>query len=246
MPVARDIINIAAPSARLNQRRHSSYSLNTRGLSRSPRAGFTLLEVLLALFILALVLSAVWSSYRDIFSLTKEGEGQARAYQSARAAMDILGRDLMALAPFRGHFVFSAASEVKGNKDYAHLFFSAKNRGNIWDEAQPAGINKVLYQVSKDSEGRNHLHRETALLPAVKDSKEQGFVVCEDVEALYLRFYDGEKKLHESWETAAPPGGKPGPLPRMVELELHLQEGETRPPRRFFTRFLLPLARDAP
>ncbi len=209
-------------------------------------AGFTLLEVLLALFILALVLSGVWSSYREIFSLAKEGGGTAKTYQSARAAMDILGRDMMALTPFRGNFVFSAAPEVRGGKDFSRLAFSAKNRGNVWDEAEPAGINKVLYQVIEDREGRSHLWRETEPMPAVKDSKGQGFVICEDVEAFSLRFYDSEKKREESWETAPPPGGKPAPLPRIVELELHLKEGDSRPPRRFSTSFMLPLAKETP
>lgn len=214
--------------------------------SLQPKQGFTLLEVLLAMFILALVLAGVWSSYREIFSLTKEGEGSAKAYQSARAALDILARDLMALTPFRGHVVFSAEPETRGGKEFSRVSFAAKNRGNVWDEATPAGINSVLYRVREDRDGRNHLYRETAPLPAIKDSKGQGFVICEDVEALYLRFYDSEKKIRDSWETAAPPGGKPGPLPRIVEVELHVKDGEKRPPRRFSTSLMLPLAGEAP
>lgn len=67
-------------------------SLNTR-VPTSPE-GFTLLEILLALSILATVLSTVFASYTGAFRLVSETEGQAEIYQMARIALERIVEDL--------------------------------------------------------------------------------------------------------------------------------------------------------
>ena len=56
--------------------------------------GFTLLEVLISIFILVTVLSTVFASYTGTFRIIDETESQAEAYQMARIAVQRIRQDL--------------------------------------------------------------------------------------------------------------------------------------------------------
>ncbi|MGD2127457.1 MAG: type II secretion system protein, partial [Desulfobacteraceae bacterium] len=58
------------------------------------RKGFTLLEILLAMFIFAIVLSTLYTAYTGTFRNVDETESQADIYRMARIALERIVEDL--------------------------------------------------------------------------------------------------------------------------------------------------------
>ncbi len=75
----------------------SDYTSSCRKLSRirgenSP--GFTLLEILIAMFIFAIVLSTIYTSYTGTFRILDETKEQTDIYRMARIALERMHEDL--------------------------------------------------------------------------------------------------------------------------------------------------------
>jgi prepilin-type N-terminal cleavage/methylation domain-containing protein len=68
--------------------------LCTWRLSGKKRSGFTLVEILLAVFIFAIVLSIIYTSYTATFRIIDETEYQADVYRMARVTLERLYEDL--------------------------------------------------------------------------------------------------------------------------------------------------------
>ena len=59
--------------------------------------GFTLIEVMVAVVILAMVSTVVWSSFRDTTTTKKNVEAQAVRYRTVRLALDRMAREIAAV-----------------------------------------------------------------------------------------------------------------------------------------------------
>ena len=81
--------------------------------------GFTLLELLVAVFISALVLTLVGTSFFQIINAKEKVEDQLELIHEARVVFSRIGKDLSSVYP-RGKVVNSAAS-------YPYIFFLATN-----------------------------------------------------------------------------------------------------------------------
>jgi len=64
-----------------------------------PQAGFTLLEVLIAVFLLALLLGTVYSAFFVIHDATSTTTGTVVRLQEARVTMDLMRREIEAAFP---------------------------------------------------------------------------------------------------------------------------------------------------
>jgi len=81
--------------------------------------GFTLLELLVAVFISALILTLVGTSFFQIINAKEKVEDQLELIHEARVVFSRIGKDLSSVYP-RGKVVNSAAS-------YPYIFFLATN-----------------------------------------------------------------------------------------------------------------------
>jgi len=76
--------------------------------------GFTLLEILIAIFLLALVVAMVLGPFTGIIAASREAERKVDLYQTARSLMDILAADIrgiFALPAEGGEVSFKASVE---------------------------------------------------------------------------------------------------------------------------------------
>lgn len=76
-------------------------TLNTRNLEPSGKAGFTLLELLISMTILALIFVAVLGAIQVGSKSWESGERRAEASQRTRALVDSLARELTMIYPLR-------------------------------------------------------------------------------------------------------------------------------------------------
>ena len=68
----------------------------------ASQRGFTLIEIMVAVFILGLVLSTVYAAYSGTMTLVREMEYENNVYKTARTALDRIMRDLSSVQPVGG------------------------------------------------------------------------------------------------------------------------------------------------
>ncbi len=85
--------------------------------------GFTLLEILIAIFILGIVLTTIYAAYSGTLTVIKELDDDSRAYQMARITLDRMSRDLSSLQRFGNVFVLQSEKSRIGNREFGSLYF---------------------------------------------------------------------------------------------------------------------------
>jgi general secretion pathway protein J len=198
-------------------------------------AGFTLIEVLVAVSIAAIVLTSVYGVFTGVSSAKIRLEADSEAYHRARIIFDRLGREIRGAVPIggtNGKGVFLAGLDGQG-EPFLELTTTAV--------AQPGegntGIALIHYGLAEDRErpqGKNVLMRsEHSALQSEATSASAGMMrLAPGIEQLQLRFYTGSDWRSE-WDASA------DGLPALVELSLAMIDSEGRS-HRFFSAFELP------
>ncbi|MFZ6047121.1 type II secretion system minor pseudopilin GspJ [Pseudomonas sp. CR3202] len=191
-------------------------------------AGFTLLELLIAIAIFALLALGTWrmlGTVLDSDEATREQEQQLRELVRAISAFERDVRQVIA-RPIRDAYGESRAAllgESQGDESSLEL-----TRGG-WRNptgAQRSRLQRVRWQLS----GERLERRYWTVLDQSQDSLPQVQNALEGVTALRLRYMDDSGDWQDSW----PPAGLPEEarldrLPRALELTLeHRRYGELR------------------
>ena len=109
--------------------------------------GFTLIEILIAVFILGIVLSTVYASYTGTFRIIRATETDAELYGMARTVLERMTRDIEATAPWKGAFTFTARPYYLGNREFTRLIFRSTAHIAFGEKEEPAGIAVIEYCV---------------------------------------------------------------------------------------------------
>jgi general secretion pathway protein J len=206
--------------------------------------GFTLIEILIAVFILGIVLTTVYASYTGTFRLIRATESDAELYGMARTVLERMGRDLEATAPWKGSFTFTARPYYLGNREFTRLIFRSSAHIAFGEKEEAAGIAVIEYGVEEGSEKPGYvltrsdsLHRD----PAKEAAPTGGYLLCDRIETLTYRFFDSAGKAYDSWDNGDEAQKKRAPV--MVEIRLGLvNEKDRERPFPFLTRVRLPLS----
>jgi general secretion pathway protein J len=207
--------------------------------------GFTLIEILIAVFILAIVLSTVYASYTGTFRTIRATETDAELYGMARTVLERMTRDLEAVAPWKGAFTFTARPYNLGDREFTRLIFRSTAHIAFSEKEEPAGIAVIEYGVEEGTEKEGYaLSRSDSLRrdPEKEEAPTGGFLLCDRVETLTYRFFDSAGKAHETWDNGDDEAQKKK-APAMVEIRLGLvNEKDREHPFPFMTRVRLPMS----
>lgn len=213
--------------------------------ARPSEEGFTLIEILIAVFILGIVLSTVFASYTGTFRMIRENETDAEIYSMARTVLERMARDLEAAAPWKGAFTFLAKPYNLGNREFTRLTFRSAAHVAFGEKEAPAGIAVIGYGVEEGAEKEGYtLFRSDSLRrdPVKEKTPAGGFLLCDRIETLTYRFYDGAGKEYETWDADGGGESQKKKAPAMVEIRLGLvNEKDREHPYPFMTRVRLPL-----
>ena len=216
--------------------------------------GFTLLEVLIAIFIFALVASAIFTAYTGTFRIIDESEARADICEMAGIALERISEDLASAYiantqqtpdtdkanPATVMFV-GEKKELMG-RSYGALKFLSLAHLSFSDEeavAKPAEI--VYYVAAKDGEGRLELYRsDTPLSHERPDEDSGGVLLCEGLLSIIFTYYDSQGEPHETWDSGG--GESKGKLPSRVSVFMELADS-TNPdtPYKFMTGVEIPM-----
>jgi prepilin-type N-terminal cleavage/methylation domain-containing protein len=217
---------------------------------QQPRSGFTLVEVMISIFILGLVMATVYVSYSGILKTSHQVEEEGSIYKMARTSMDRMIKDLSSLQTSSGTFDLRAEKKTLSKHDFYSLsFWSASHLvfGENEGTGRPA---EISYYVQED-EGGGSFSLWRSDLPGAKTSLGKntgiGFVICQNVDSWSLKFYDSTGEELDSWNSSSSSAEQNGTLPAAVKIELALVNlNDKEKPYKFMTKVFLPVKKQTP
>lgn len=126
-----------------------------RGTPPRRLRGFTLAEILIAVFILSMVMAVILGTFTGVISSSREAETRSELYQTGRALMDLITTDIRCLFPqrtpegkhfFRGETVSLDGTETSG------MSFVTTNTLTMGKAHDPF-LSAVSYRLEKDPDG---------------------------------------------------------------------------------------------
>jgi general secretion pathway protein J len=195
---------------------------------RSSQAGFTLIEVTLALAILAFLTTIMWGSFSQTATNKRAIEAAQDRMHTVRVALFRMAREIE-MAYKSGHENPGAIEKrtffvgtSKGDVD--ELSFSTFAHQRLRAGLAEGDTSVVTYSGERDPDDRrvlNLMRRETRRLQA-EDPKTiagESYVLCPDVARVKFAYYDYKKKEWESdWSTLNASGNQY--LPTHVRITL--------------------------
>jgi general secretion pathway protein J len=194
--------------------------------------GFTLIEVMVAVGILAMVTTLVWGSFKQTFRTKTAVEAQSARYRTVRLALERMSREIsMAYLsqneiPQTDHRTLFSGKR-KGNTD--ELRFSYFGHQRLYQDANEADTAQVVYYADRnyyDSRKTDLYRRETRRLQYLKaeDQPNEVDVVCDDIIAFRLDYWDArDKQWREEWVTDSA-DGQLDRLPGRVRITLTVRD----------------------
>jgi len=214
--------------------------------------GFTLLEILIAIFIFSVVVTTIFGSFNFIFSTTGAFDSGIDVYESARNCLNRMTIDLQAAyvsqppaftppgfdaapEPYR----FSGETDTVGAASFSRLRFSSQAHISF-EKSRQEGIAEIVYYVQPGENGTFTLRRSDALYP-YPPFREKGTdpVLCENLKSLKFTYYDVEGNDHDDWDSDS--DDFKYATPRAVGIQLELGIGSFS--QQFATLVALPAYR---
>ncbi len=207
------------------------------------RAGFTLLELLLALSIAAVVAAGVYGVVRGGVDAQRAGEDATRTLQIARVALCRIASSLrcafVSQGKLRGAFV--GEDESDGDSDLDSLSFVADNHEPREDENGECDLVKLEYYIDTDesTDERGLVESASSVVVSDEDAEPDVIEIAPEIRSLNFRYYDGEE-WQDEWDSTTSVV-----LPRGVEIVIAVavhEDDEASQWKRFKMVVALPAA----
>jgi general secretion pathway protein J len=196
-------------------------------------SGFTLFEILMAIFIFSILITAVFNSFHSISSSAEALQRQDAYYEMGHAAVSQMIKDLESVYvtrlstyktpglertpdPYR---VFGERSSLAGEQFSKLQFSSFEHIAINGDDSK--GIAQIVYYGHKVGANQFVLRRWDYLRPP-ESFKESGDdpVLCEKLKSLRFRYYDAAGEIHDQWDSDT--ADFDNATPRAVEIKLEI------------------------
>ena len=214
---------------------------------RKPRAGFTVIEVLLSVMIVGLVLTIVYSAFRAGSRACQFGSERAQIFHTARIAMqDIIGsiENLEYGTNKYYAFIGKSGSAIAPNGESVEddeLEFATSTLPTWRDGRWQAGLARVRYVISRGRTSRIGQEHDVTLEKWVTDIEDEQFddayvdELSDAIVGIDFAYLD-ENDYDETWDTDVKDH-----LPQVVEITMYVRENDVIHPLR--TAALIPTMR---
>jgi general secretion pathway protein J len=236
---------------------------------RGAAAGFTLLEIMLAVGLLGVVIAIVYGVFARTLAAKEHTEARAAETATARSILNRIERDLLAALPGKSspvprpsptpgvglpkaveQYLFVSRNRTDGGAPFDELSFSALVRRPAGIALSAADLAVIRYFVEADPANpeRKVLFRETtyslsgAIFDPENPNPDSTVRLLDGIAALEFRFFDGREWVQE-WDSEDRRNF--GPAPQAVEISLALRSDRNEP-EVFRTAVDLPIVRAAP
>ena len=222
--------------------------------SQYRAAGFTLMEILIAIAILAIVVTTALASFNAVFSTTEVLDDSANLYEMAHTCMKRIVADLTSMHisqrplykppefdqppdPYR----LLATTEETGGTGFAQNLRFTSRAHLPFEKSSREGIAEIIYYLQATDNGYLKLKRADNNYPyPVFEQKGSDPVLCKYVKSLSFKFFDTDGIEFDVWDSDSDEFGYATPIAIAVKLELaNKSEAHT-----FETMVPLPLFRE--
>lgn len=198
-----------------------------------PATGFTLIEILLAFLILAIVLTTLMTSFNAVFSTTDALENSSKYYDMAKNCLNRMILDLDAVyvpqppfykkpefdAPPDPYRIVGSMNDISGI-GFASLRFTSSAHIAVDQSGRP-GIAEIVYYVQAKPDGQLVLKRGDQLYPYPPFEVRAGDpVLCQRVKSLAFKYYDAEGAESEVWDSDSRENDYATPAAIGIQLEI--------------------------
>ena len=200
---------------------------------RHPNSGFTLLEVVIAIFIFSVIVTTIFGSYNSVFTGAEIINERVSSYETARTCLNRMIFDLesihVSLPPRYAPPDFNGLPDpyrIVGSIDNvqtvsfpklrftstAHVSFGGKTESHIAE---------VVYYVQATDNEHYLLRRADSLYPYEEfEENANDPVLCENLKSLTFNYYDREGTKYEMWDSESDDFGFATPAAIGITLEL--------------------------
>jgi general secretion pathway protein J len=201
--------------------------------SRQPDSGFTLLEILIAIFIFAILVTTIFGSYNSVFTGAEEINQGVTSYEMARNCLNRMIFDLesihLSLPPqyappdFNGlpdpYRIVGDTNNVQ-NISFPKLRFTSTAHVSFGGKTE-SHIAEIVYYVQATDNDNYLLRRADKIYPYEEFEENSGDpVLCENLKSLTFKYYDREGTEYDLWDSDAEDFGYATPAAIGIKLEL--------------------------
>ncbi|MGA8179309.1 MAG: type II secretion system protein GspJ [Desulfobacterales bacterium] len=198
--------------------------------------GFTLLEIMIAIFIFAVVITTIFTSYSSVSSGNKIIDQDTASYEMATNCLNRMVMDLKSIhltlapgytpsalgEPPEMYRIVGEINNIQGTEfpklrftSLSHISFGEKNE---------SGIAEIVYYIQASDDGNFVLKRADKLYPYGKFEEKPGDpILCRDVKSLTIKYYDSDGNDYDQWDSDSEDAGYS--TPRAIDIKLELAEG---------------------
>ena len=207
-----------------------------RGGSLSKK-GFTLLEILIAIFIFAIVITTIFGSFNFVFGKIDSIEEGMAAYEMGKDCLNRMTIDLESLYILQPPaFKISGSDDTEdpfrlvgeianiGGEDVGKLRFTAL--AHIPLDRQPRdGVAEITYYVTEGRDGNRVLRRSDRLDFIDPPGELSGDpILCDKVKSLTFTYIDAEGTERETWDSDSADVDYATPRAIRIKLEIGTEE----------------------
>ena len=222
-------------------------------VARRRDRGFTLLEIMVAIFIFAVIVTTIFTSYSTLLSGYETSDQGTAPYEMAKNCLNRMIVDLESIhvtlppgysPPVLGeppelYRIVGDIFDIQGTAfprlrftSLAHLSFGGKTE---------KGIAEIVYYVQASGDGNYVLKRADSLYPYETFEEKAGDpVLCTDVKSLTFKYYDQEGTAYDLWDSDDEDFGYS--TPKAIGINIELADGSNS--LWFKTMITLPLYRE--
>ena len=216
------------------------------------KKGFTLLEVLVALFILTLVISLVYGSFQGVFSNADHIQAVGDLYEMGTNCLNRITADLESIHVLTHPrykppdiddepdiFRIVGTLDSMDGTTFSQLRFTTMAHLQL-NQSPYSGIAQVVYYIQEDETRGNVLRRSDHLFP-YPDVEPRGDdpVLCENVKTFELKYVSSDGEEKEEWNSDSDDVKYSTP----VSISIRLAVGDDESPQEFTTAVALPVVR---
>ena len=210
--------------------------------------GFTLIEVLIAIFILGIVLSTVYMAYTATFRMVRISEYEKDIYDMGRTTLTRMSQDINATIPYGGIYEWTTRRTAFGRRAFPRICFTSNINLDLDDRSRPAGVSTIDYFVDEDTKTggfvlfRSESIRSDKAPDDIRDLRKSAFPVCKHIHSIVYTFHDFKGKDYETWDSITENAEiQKNRAPVLITLELNLVNPENEGhPYKFMTKIYLP------
>jgi type II secretion system protein J len=204
-------------------------------LQRKDLRGFTLLEVLVSVAILAIIMAAVYSAYTTNVEAIQMARENGQVQQTARIVLDRMTKDLQsAISELRGpsdkiRLGLIGKTEEREGKRLDRIDFTTLAHLVLDDQGPSTDLCEVGYRVVEDSEQKDVL----VLMRRDEGSPDEDFTeggnvqeMARNVVEFKITYEDAQGEELDRWNVED--SGGSSPLPTLIKVRLVLKDGLAR------------------